>query len=190
MAIKYVPEPFKIKMVEPIKMTTREEREECLKEAHYNLFGLKAEDVYIDLLSDSGTNAMSQDQWSALMVGDEAYSGAKSYYKLVEKAKEIFGYDYIQPVHQGRPAESFLLYSIVEKGKTCISNMFFPSTRSHVEHAGGRTIDCVVEAAKDMNNTSKFKGNLDVDRLKKIIEEKGPENIGITTAGYSLPCAL
>ncbi|MHC1720362.1 MAG: tryptophanase [Clostridiaceae bacterium] len=179
MAVKYFPEPFKIKMVEPIKMTTREEREQIIKEANYNMFSLKSEDVYIDLLSDSGTNAMSMDQWSALMLGDEAYSGSKSFYKLESKAKEIFGYDFIQPVHQGRPAESFVLSSFVQEGQFAISNMFFPSTRSHVEFSGGRAIDCVVEEAKDVDSAAKFKGNMDVEHLENIILEKGSEKIAL-----------
>src|SRR5699024_2290164 len=102
MAFKYIPEPFRIKMVEPIKMLTREEREQRIKEANYNLFSLKGEDVYIDLLTDSGTNAMSDKQWSGVMVGYESYAGGKSYFKLLEAGKDIFGYEYIQPVHQGR----------------------------------------------------------------------------------------
>lgn len=108
MAIKYVAEPFRIKMVESIKMLTREERIEKIKEAKYNLFNLKGEDVYIDLLTDSGTNAMSDKQWSGMMVGDEAYAGGRSYFKLVEAGQDIFGYKYIQPVHQGRAAEKVL----------------------------------------------------------------------------------
>jgi len=133
MAIKYVAEPFRIKMVEPIKMLTREERIEKIKEAKYNLFNLKGEDVYIDLLTDSGTNAMSDKQWSGMMVGDEAYAGGRSYFKLVEAGQDIFGYKYIQPVHQGRAAEKVLFPLLLGKGKYAISNMFFDTTRAHVE---------------------------------------------------------
>ncbi|MDD3203175.1 MAG: beta-eliminating lyase-related protein, partial [Pygmaiobacter massiliensis] len=111
---KFIPEPYRIKMVEPIKMTTREHREAAIKQADYNLFRLKGEDVYVDTLTDSGTNAMSDAQWSALMMGDEAYAGAKSYFKLVEAAQDIFGYGYIQPVHQGRAAEKVLFPSFLE----------------------------------------------------------------------------
>lgn len=179
MAVKYIPEPFRIKMVETIKMTTREEREERIREAKYNLFNLKGEDVYIDLLTDSGTNAMSAEQWAGVMNGDEAYAGAKSYYRLVDTAKDIFGYDYIQPVHQGRAAEKVLFPAFLHKGQYAISNMFFDTTRAHVELAGARAIDCVIEEAKNPSHRCKFKGNMDVERLEKIILEKGPENIGL-----------
>ncbi|WP_426351127.1 tryptophanase [Alloiococcus sp. CFN-8] len=179
MAIKYIPEPFRIKMVETIKMTTEEERKEKIKEAKYNLFNLKGEDVYIDLLTDSGTNAMSSEQWAGIMNGDEAYAGARSYYRLVNTARDIFGYDYIQPVHQGRAAEKVLFPAFLHEGQYAISNMFFDTTRAHVELAGARAIDCVVEEAKDPSRRCKFKGNMDVKHLEEIILEKGPENVGL-----------
>ena len=179
MAIKYVPEPFRIKMVETIKMTTREEREQKIAAAHYNMFNLRGQDVYIDLLTDSGTNAMSSAQWSALMNGDEAYAGASSYYRLIDAAKDIFGYDYFQPVHQGRAAEKVLFPTFLHKGQYAISNMFFDTTRAHVELAGARCIDCVVPEALDPSHRSKFKGNMDVAKMEKLIKEHGPENIGL-----------
>ncbi len=179
MAIKYVPEPFRIKMVETIKMTTPEERVERIKEANYNLFNLKGEDVYIDLLTDSGTNAMSQDQWAGVMRGDEAYAGASSYFNLINTAKDVFGYEFIQPVHQGRAAEKVLFPTFLKPGQYAISNMFFDTTRAHVILAGARPLDCVVPEAKDPAKRSKFKGNMDVAKMEKLILEHGPEKIGL-----------
>lgn len=179
MAIKYVPEPFRIKVVEPLRMLTREEREQKIAEANYNLFNLKSEDVYIDLLTDSGTNAMSQEQWAGVMRGDEAYAGATSYQKLVDAGKDIFGYGYIQPVHQGRAAEKVLFPTFLTEGKFAISNMFFDTTRAHVILAGARPIDCVVEEAKDPTVRAPFKGNMDVEKMEQIIKEKGVDNIGL-----------
>lgn len=179
MAIKYIAEPFRIKSVEPIKILSREEREQRIEEAKYNLFGIKGEDVYIDLLTDSGTGAMSVEQWAGIMRGDEAYAGASSYFKLRDAGIDIFGYEYIQPVHQGRAAEKVLFPTFLSDGKYAISNMFFDTTRAHVELAGARAIDCVVEEAKDPSIRSPFKGNMDVEKMKRIIEEYGPENIGL-----------
>lgn len=179
MAIKYVPEPFRVKMVETIKMLSREERVEKIKAAHYNMFNLRGEDVYIDLLTDSGTNAMSADQWGGVMVGDEAYAGGKSYFRLVEAGQDIFGYNYIQPVHQGRAAEKVLFPLMMGPGKVAISNMFFDTTRAHVEIAGARAIDCIVEEAKDPMKRAPFKGNMDVVKLEKLIQDHGPENVAL-----------
>lgn len=179
MSIKYVPEPFRIKVVEPLKMLSKEEREQKIKEANFNLFGLKGEDCYIDLLTDSGTNAMSSEQWAGVMRGDEAYAGANSFFRLVEAGKDIFGYGYIQPVHQGRAAEKVLFPLLLEKGKVAISNMFFDTTRAHVELAGARAIDCVVEEAKDPSKRVPFKGNMDVVKLERLIQEHGAENVGM-----------
>ncbi len=176
---KYIAEPFKIKMVEPIKMTTKEEREVKIANANYNLFSLKADDVYIDLLTDSGTGAMSSKQWAAVMLGDESYSGASSYFKLVDAAKDIFGYKYIQPVHQGRAAEKVLIPLFAETGKYAISNMHFDTTRAHVELTGAKAIDCVVEEALDTVKYAPFKGNMDVVRMEALIKEFGPENVGV-----------
>ena len=175
----FIPEPYRIKMVETIKMTTREEREAKIAEAKYNMFGLRGGDVYIDCLTDSGTNAMSAEQWSALMKGDEAYAGASSYYRLMDSAKEIFGYGYIQPVHQGRAAEKVLFPILLGKGKYAISNMFFDTTRAHVEIAGARAIDCVVAEAADTTLRAPFKGNMDVAKLEELINELGRENVGL-----------
>lgn len=179
MAIKYVPEPFRIKVVEPLRMLTQEEREEKIAKANYNLFNLKGEDCYIDLLTDSGTNAMSQEQWAGVMRGDEAYAGASSYFKLMEAGKDIFGYGYIQPVHQGRAAEKVVFPLLLSEGKFAISNMFFDTTRAHVILSGARPIDCVVEEAKDPSKRAPFKGNMDVVKMEEAIKEKGPENIGL-----------
>ena len=179
MAIKYVAEPFKIKMVEPVKILSREEREQKIKKAKFNPFNLKAEDVYIDLLTDSGTNAMSSKQWSGIMLGDESYAGARSYFNLVDAGKDIFGYEIIQPVHQGRAAEKVFFPILVSKGKYAIANMFFDTTRAHVEIAGARAIDCVVEEAKDSNLRAPFKGNMDVEKLEKTIIELGSKNVAL-----------
>ena len=176
---KYIPEPFRIKMVEKIRILTQEERERKIKEAHFNLFGLRSEDVYIDLLTDSGTGAMSSEQWGGAMVGDEAYAGSSSYFKLVDAGRDIFGYDFIQPVHQGRAAEKVLFPLFLGKGKYAISNTHFDTTRAHVELAGGRAIDCVVEAATKPSVKAMFKGNMDISRLEQLIGQLGAENIGL-----------
>lgn len=179
MAIKYIPEPFRIKSVEPIKMLSRQERAEKIAGARYNLFNLSGEDCYIDLLTDSGTNAMSQLQWAGVMRGDEAYAGASSFYRLEAAGRDIFGHGYIQPVHQGRAAEKVLFPVLLGKGKFAVSNMFFDTTRAHVELAGARAIDCVVDEAKDPARRAPFKGNMDVKLLEETILEKGPGNVGL-----------
>ena len=179
MAIQYVAEPFRIKSVEKIKILTREERIQKIKEAHYNLFYLRAEDVYIDLLTDSGTNAMSDEQWGAMMVADESYAGAKSYFKLEHAARDIFGFEYIHPVHQGRAAEKILLPILLEKKKIAISNMFFDTTRAHVNMTGSQAIDCVVEEARDLTNYYPFKGNMDIEKFQTLIHQIGKDQIGL-----------
>jgi tryptophanase len=183
MGVKYIPEPFRIKMVETIKVLSREEREERLKKARYNVFYLAGEDCYIDLLTDSGTNAMSQEQWAGVMRGDEAYAGSSSYYKLVKAGQDIFGYEFIQPVHQGRAAEKVLFPIILSEGKYSISNMHFDTTRAHVELSGARAIDCTVKEASDPVVRAPFKGNMDNEKLEELINQYGPENVGciITT---------
>lgn len=179
MGVKYIPEPFRIKMVENIKVLSREEREDAIKRARYNVFYLAGEECYIDLLTDSGTNAMSQEQWAGVMRGDEAYAGASSYYKLVEAGRDIFGFEYIQPVHQGRAGEKVLFPLLLDKGKYSISNMHFDTTRAHVELAGARAIDCTVKEASDPSLRMPFKGNMDTDKLEQLIIKYGPENIGV-----------
>jgi len=179
MSVKYIPEPFRIKMVETIKMLSPEERAAKIKEAKYNVFNLKSEDVYIDLLTDSGTNAMSQDQWAGVMVGDEAYAGGRSYFKLLAAGQDIFGYKFIQPVHQGRAAEKVVYGVLIEKGKFSICNMHFDTTRAHIELAGGRALDCNIKEAEDPALRIPFKGNMDIDKLKDLINEHGAKNIGV-----------
>jgi tryptophanase len=175
---KYVAPPYRIKMVEPIKMTTKAERIQKLKDAGYNPFTLKSEDVYIDLLSDSGSGAMSQHQWAALMLGDEAYAGSKSFYHLEKVVKAITGYKYVIPAHQGRGAEKVMLPQLVTReGMYYISNTHFDTTRAHVEIAGARAIDVVIDECYDTENYYPFKGNFDLEKLEKEIKEKGPENI-------------
>ncbi len=175
---KYVAPPYRIKMVEPIKVTTKEERIGFLKDAGYNPFSLRSEDVYIDLLTDSGTGAMSHFQWAALMMGDEAYAGSRSFYKLEKVAKEITNYKYIIPAHQGRGAEQVVLPQLVDReGLYFISNMHFDTTRAHVELAGARALDCVIDECFDTENYHPFKGNFDLKGLVNIIEGKGKENI-------------
>lgn len=176
---KYYAEPFKIKMVEPIKMLTREQREERILKANYNVFALDSDDVYIDLLTDSGTGAMSDQQWGGVMMGDEAYSGSRSFRRLIESAKDIFGYEYFQPVHQGRAAEKVVMPMYLKEGKIAISNMHFDTTRAHVELAGARAVDCVIKEAQDTETFHPFKGNMDNERLVSLIEEHGAENVGL-----------
>jgi len=179
MGVKYIPEPFRIKMVETIKVLSREEREERLKKARYNVFYLAGEDCYIDLLTDSGTNAMSQEQWAGVIRGDEAYAGSSSYYKLLAAGKDIFGYEFIQPVHQGRAAEKVLFPILLGEGKYSISNMHFDTTRAHVELSGARAVDCTVKEASDPSIRAPFKGNMDLEKLEELINQYGPENVGL-----------
>ena len=175
---KYMAEPYRIKMVESIRQTTKEERIKLLKDAGYNPFSLRSEDVYIDLLTDSGTGAMSQEQWAALMRGDEAYAGSRSFYRLEKVVKAITGYKYFIPAHQGRGAEQIVLPQLVtKKGMYFISNMHFDTTRAHVELAGARAIDCVVDECFNTQEYHPFKGNFDLLRLEQIIQEKGKDNI-------------
>ncbi|HLO04684.1 MAG TPA: tryptophanase [Symbiobacteriaceae bacterium] len=171
-------EPFKIKMVEPIRLISRAERAEAIRAAGYNIFGLRSRDVYIDLLTDSGTGAMSQEQWGALMVGDESYAGSNSYYKLKETVTDITGYPYVVPTHQGRGAEQCLFPALITRpGMYALSNMFFDTTRAHVQLAQGRPIDLVIPEAEHTTFYHPFKGNMDTERLEQFIQTNGSENI-------------
>jgi tryptophanase len=175
---KYMAEPYRIKMVEPLRQTTKAERMLLLKNAGYNPFSLKSEDVYIDLLTDSGTGAMSQEQWGAMMIGDEAYAGSKSFYRLDSVVKHITGYKYFMPVHQGRGAEQvFLPQLVTKKGMFYISNIHFDTTRAHVELAGARAIDTVIDDCYDIDHYHAFKGNFCLEKLEHVILEKGKDNI-------------
>lgn len=173
----YPPEPFRIKMVEPIRLPSREERESALLTAGYNLFGLKAENVFIDLLTDSGTGAMSHHQWAAMMAGDESYAGARSFFRLEEAIKSITGFAYFVPTHQGRAAENILATLLVEKGQYVPSNMHFDTTYANIRARDGRPANLVGDNAADPSDTNPFKGNMDLDKLRQFIEEHGRKRI-------------
>ncbi len=175
----YLPEPYRIKMVEPLRVTTKEERSAAIRKAHYNLFGLKSDDVYIDMLTDSGTGAMSDRQWASMMMGDESYAGSCSYYRLMDVCDELFGWKFYQPVHQGRAAEHVLFPHLIKKGQVSISNMHFDTTTGHVTLAGGKAVNSVVPEAKDISTYHPFKGNMDTERLVDLIETYGREKVGM-----------
>jgi len=170
-------EPYKIKMVEPLFLTTREQRQRAIETAGYNTFLLRSEDVYIDLLTDSGTSAMSDRQWAGLMLGDESYAGSRNYYHFEETVRSIFGYRYVIPTHQGRMAEN-LLFSTVVKTDMCVpNNIHFDTTRANIEHQGAQAINAVVKEAYDPHDESPFKGNMDLMRLEEIITRVGRDKI-------------
>jgi len=171
------PEPYKIKMVEPIRLIPREERERKIKEAGYNVFALKAEDIYIDLLTDSGTGAMSDNQWAGIMLGDESYAGSRNFYNLYQSVQDIFGYKYMVPTHQGRGAENVLFSILIKPGQYVLGNMHFDTTEAHIHLKKGRPVNLVIEDAFDTSKYHPFKGNVDLEKLEKFIKEKGPENI-------------
>lgn len=175
--MKFPFEPFKIKVVEPIRRTTREERDRLLRAAGYNLFQVPAESVFIDLLTDSGTSAMSNDQWAGLMLGDESYAGSKNYYHLEETVRSIFGYAHVIPTHQGRMAENLLFSTMVKPGMCVPNNLHFDTTRANVEHQGAQALDVVIKEAYDPHCELPFKGNMDLVRLEETIRDVGLDRI-------------
>ena len=170
-------ESYKIKMVEPIKRSTREERERWIKEARYNLFNLKSEQVYIDLLTDSGTGAMSDRQWSELMLGDESYAGASSYDKMKNAIKNILCFEYFLPTHQGRAAENVLFSVLIKSGDFVPGNSHFDTTKGHIEYRKAKAIDCTIDEAFDTEIYHPFKGNIDLNKLEDVLKTKPSENI-------------
>ena len=170
-------EPYRIKMVELLKMTSEKDRKKAIKDAGYNTFLLKAEDVYIDLLTDSGTNAMSDMQWSAFMTGDEAYAGSKSFYNMEKAIQKYYGYKYVIPTHQGRGAENILSKILIKPGDIVPGNMYFTTTRLHQELAGGTFADIIIDEAHDPKNLHPFKGNVDIDKLDALVKKHGSKKI-------------
>ena len=170
-------EPWKVKTVEPLSIRTRAQREIAIAEAGYNTFLLKSEDVYIDLLTDSGTNAMSDRQWAAMMCADEAYAGAKSFYNMERAVQEIYGFKFMVPTHQGRGAEHLISRILIRPGHVIPGNMYFTTTRAHQELQGGQFVDVIIDEAHDSTFDHPFKGNVDIHKLTETIEKVGPENI-------------
>ena len=170
-------EPYKIKSVELIRMTTREEREQAIREAGYNTFLIRSRDVYIDLLTDSGTSAMSDRQWAGLMMGDEAYSGSDNFYHLQDAIQEYYGYKYLVPTHQGRGAENLLSQIMIKEGDFIPGNMYFTTTRLHQELAGGTFVDVIIDEAHDPASRHPFKGNVDLEKLDRLVQEVGAQRI-------------
>ena len=171
------PEPFRIKMVEPIKLLDRDAREAAIRRSGYNLFGLRSEEIFIDLFTDSGTSAMSQAQWSAMLKGDEAYAGASSYFRLAEVVEDIFGFNYFLPTHQGRAAENILSTCLVKPGQYVPSNMHFDTTYANIRSRGGHPTNLIIDEAHQPDLYHPFKGNMDIQKLRAFIEKIGPEQI-------------
>ncbi|MCH8970324.1 MAG: tryptophanase, partial [Planctomycetes bacterium] len=189
-------EPYKIKMIEHLRMTTRAERELAIREAGFNTFLLRSEDVYIDLLTDSGTSAMSDRQWAGILLGDEAYAGSRNFYRLEEVVRRYYGYKHLIPTHQGRGAENILSRLCIKAGDYVPGNMYFTTTKLHQELAGGRFVDVIIDEAHDPESEYPFKGNVDLDKLQRLIEEVGAERIpylsletNVNMAGGQ-PCSL
>ena len=172
-----IPEPYKIKMVEPLRFTTREHRQQCLDDAGYNTFLLDSKDVFIDLLTDSGTSAMSDVQWAGLMRGDEAYAGSRNFYNLCDSIKDVMGYDLVVPTHQGRGAEHLFFQNFLKDGDIVPMNMYFTTTRQHAELAGGIFRDVIVDEAHDPASKFEWKGNVDMKKLKALVDEYGVERV-------------
>ncbi|HTP12697.1 MAG TPA: tryptophanase, partial [Bacteroidota bacterium] len=175
--MKTIIEPFKIKSVEPIRFTTAGQREQILKKAFYNPFMIHADDVLIDLLTDSGTSAMSAKQWSGIMDGDESYAGSKSFFRFERVVRDLTGFKHIIPTHQGRAAEKILFSIVGGKGKFIPNNTHFDTTRANVEFSGAEAVDLLHDVGKHPETIAPFKGDLNVPALEQFIREKGPENI-------------
>jgi tryptophanase len=170
-------ENYKIKMVEPIYRSTREQRVQWIADANYNLFNLSSDKVFIDLLTDSGTGAMSDRQWAAIMTGDESYAGSSSYYHLKEKIQTIFGFDHFLPTHQGRAAENVLFSVLLKEGDLVPGNSHFDTTKGHIEYRKAKAIDCTIDEAFDTDSTFPFKGNVDLAKLEKVFRLQPEKNI-------------
>jgi tryptophanase len=175
--MKTIIEPFRIKVVEPIRMTTREERERLLREANFNLFLIRADDVLIDLLTDSGTGAMSSLQWAGIMRGDESYAGARSWYVLQDRIRELTGFEHVLPTHQGRASERILFELVGGRGKVVPNNNHFDTTRANIEHTGAQAVDLVIAEGRQASARHPFKGNMDLAKLEALINDAGPERI-------------
>jgi tyrosine phenol-lyase len=172
-----IAEPYRIKMVEPMPVTTRPQREAAIREAGWNTFLLPSDAVGIDLLTDSGTSAMSDRQWSALMLGDEAYAGSRSFRNLEKAVQEIYGFEHVVPTHQGRAAEHLTSQIRIKPGQFVPMNMYFTTTRAHAERAGGIFADCIVDEAHDSQRTFPWKGNVDMKKLQKLVDQHGVDSI-------------
>ena len=189
-------EPYRIKAIEPIRLIPREERKARLAAAGYNVFRLNAEDVYIDLMTDSGTSAMSAAQWAGLMMGDESYAGSRSFSRLQESVRDVLGFEHVLPTHQGRPAEHFLFRSLVKAGQVVPFNAPFDSTEAHVEVCGGRAVSCVADIGYQPCSVHPFKGDVDLARLRNVIEREGPGKVPLVmvtltnNAGGGQPVAM
>jgi tyrosine phenol-lyase len=182
-------EPWKVKVVEPLKVTSRAARERAIAEAGFNTFLLRSEDVYIDLLTDSGTGAMSDWQWAGMMLGDEAYAGSKNFFHLEETIRKFYGYRHIVPTHQGRGAENILSRMLIKPGDFVPGNMYFTTTRLHQELAGGTFVDVIIDAAHDPASEHPFKGNVDLDKLERLIKKVGAKRIPYVCIGATVNMA-
>lgn len=171
-------EPYRIKMVEPLRTSTLAEREQWIREASYNLFKLRSEQVFIDLITDSGTGAMSDKQWGAIMTGDESYAGASSYYKLKEAILDITGFEYFIPTHQGRAAENVLFSVLIKEGDIIPGNSHFDTTKGHIEFRKATAVDCTVDIARDISFIDPFKGNVDLEKLEHVLKQTPREKLG------------
>ena len=186
---EYPPPPYRVKTVEMMERKSREERQEAIKEAGYNTFLLDSEDVYIDLLTDSGTSAMSDEQWAGLMKGDEAYAGSDNWYNLENTVQKLYGFDYVVPTHQGRGAENLISQVLISEGDYVPGNMYFTTTRTHIELNGGEFVDVIIDEGHNPQSSHEFKGNVDLEKYEELIRNVGPENIPYINIGVTVNMA-